>query len=65
MRVIEAYAVWLNLQVLCFGKTQAQKTGRPPCAPADLLKLYPYGYFQRIRSSRRLEVEGQRNVEVM
>ena len=65
VRVIEAYVVRLDLQVLGFSKAQPQKTGRPAYDPADLLKLYLYGYFQRIRSSRRLEAECQRNVEVM
>ena len=65
VRVIEAYVARLDLQALGFSKAQPQKTGRPPYDPADLLKLYLYGYFQRIRSSRRLEAECRRNVEVM
>jgi len=65
VRVIEAYVAQLDLQVLGFSKAQPQKTGRPAYDPADLLKLYLYGYFQRIRSSRRLEAECRRNVEVM
>lgn len=65
VRVIEAYVARLDLQALGFSKAQPQRTGRPPYDPADLLKLYLYGYFQRIRSSRRLEAECQRNVEVM
>ncbi|AOE86134.1 transposase [Pseudomonas sp. TCU-HL1] len=65
VRAIEAYVARLDLQALGFSKAQPQKTGRPPYDPADLLKLYLYGYFQRIRSSRRLEAECQRNVEVM
>ena len=65
VRVIEAYVARLDLQLLGFSKAQPQKTGRPAYAPADLLKLYLYGYFQRIRSSRRLEAECRRNVEVM
>ncbi len=40
-------------------------TGRPGYAPADLLKLYIYGYLNRIRSSRRLEAETHRNIEVI
>ncbi|PWU31084.1 IS5/IS1182 family transposase, partial [Pseudomonas sp. RW407] len=48
-----------------FSKARASKVGRPAYDPADLLKLYLYGYFHRIRSSRRLEAECQRNVEVM
>ena len=65
VRVIEAYVARLDLQVLGFSKAQPLKTGRPAYDPADLLKLYLYGYFQRIRSSRRLEAECQRNIEVM
>lgn len=65
VRVIEAYVARLDPQVLGFSKAQPQRTGRPAYDPADLLKLYLYGYFQRIRSSRRLEAECQRNVEVM
>ncbi|MBW6128592.1 IS1182 family transposase [Pseudomonas aeruginosa] len=65
VRVIEAYVARLDLQQLGFSKAQPSRTGRPAYDPADLLKLYLYGYFQRIRSSRRLEAECQRNVEVM
>jgi transposase len=42
-----------------------KRTGRPGYAPADLLKLYIYGYLNRVRSSRRLEAETHRNVEVI
>lgn len=65
VRVIEAYVARLDLQALGFSKAQPSRTGRPAYDPADLLKLYLYGYFQRIRSSRRLEAECQRNIEVM
>ncbi|MCQ4323791.1 IS5/IS1182 family transposase [Stutzerimonas stutzeri] len=65
VRVIEAYVARLDLQALGFGKAQPSRTGRPAYDPADLLKLYLYGYFQRIRSSRRLQAECQRNIEVM
>ena len=65
VRVIEVYVARLDLQALGFSKAEPLKTGRPGYDPADLLKLYLYGYFQRIRSSRRLEAECQRNVEVM
>lgn len=51
VRVIEAYVARLDLRVLGFSKAQARQTGRPSYDPADLLKLYLYGYFQRIRSS--------------
>ncbi|SFP20256.1 transposase, partial [Ectopseudomonas toyotomiensis] len=60
VRVIEAYVARLDLQALGFSKAEPLKTGRPGYDPADLLKLYLYGYFQRIRSSRRLEAECQR-----
>jgi transposase len=65
VRVIEAYVSLLDLEQLGFDKARPKATGRPSYDPADLLKLYLYGYFQRIRSSRRLEAECQRNVEVM
>ena len=53
VRVIEAYVARLDLQALGFSKVKPLKTGRPGYDPADLLKLYLYGYFQRIRSSQR------------
>jgi transposase len=61
--VIEAYVARLDLQALGFARAQPSRTGRPAYDPADLLKLYLYGYFQRIRSSRRLETECHRNIE--
>ncbi len=64
-RVIAAYVARLDLVALGFAKAVTKATGRPPYDPADLLKLYLYGYLHRIRSSRRLEAECQRNVEVM
>jgi transposase len=65
VRVIDAYVGRLDLVQLGFDKAIPKGTGRPSYDPADQLKLYFYGYFQRIRSSRRLEAECQRNVEVM
>lgn len=65
VRVIAAYVEQLSLAALGFTKAVTKATGRPPYDPADLLKLYLYGYLQRIRSSRRLEAECQRNVEIM
>jgi transposase len=53
------------LSALGFGKAQVAATGRPPYDPAALLKLYLYGYLHRIRSSRLLEAECHRNVEVI
>lgn len=64
-RVIEAFVRRLPLAGLGFSKARPKGTGRPPYDPADLLKLYLYGYLHQVRSSRRLERECQRNVEVM
>ena len=55
IRVIEAYVNNLELSALDFHRAQAKETGRPPYDPKDMLKLYVYGYMNRIRSSRRLE----------
>ncbi len=65
VRVIEAYVNTLNLAELGFLKTEPKDTGRPPYNPQDLLKLYIYGYMNRIRSSRRLETEAGRNLELV
>lgn len=65
VRVIDAYVARLDLAVLGFDKAVPKGNGRPPYNPGDLLKLYIYGYFYQIRSSRRLEAECQRNIEVM
>src|SRR5579863_5884351 len=48
-----------------FARVQPEATGRPGYAPGDLLKLYIYGYLNRVRSSRRLEAETHRNIEVI
>jgi len=63
--VIDAFVVRLDVAGLGFERAEAAETGRPGYDPRDLLKLYLYGYLQRIRSSRRLESECQRNVELM
>jgi transposase len=65
VRFIEAFVEGLDLKELGFQRTEPPATGRPPYDPADLLKLYVYGYLNRIRSSRRLEAEAKRNVELM
>jgi transposase len=52
-RVIDAFVGSLDLVQLGFSKAQAAATGRPAYDPADLLKLYLYGYLQQVRSSRR------------
>lgn len=64
-RVIDAYVNGLDMGALGFEKSVPAATGRPAYAPDDLLKLYLYGYWNRIRSSRKLEVECQRNLELM
>jgi len=64
-RVIDAFVDMLELQLLSFKKSQAAETGRPAYDPKDLLKLYIYGYFNHIRSSRKLMIECGRNIEVM
>ena len=64
-RVIEAYINSLNLANLGFAKPLPHDTGRPMYNPKDLLKLYVYGYMNKIRSSRRLETEPKRNLEVI
>jgi transposase len=64
-RVIEAFAAQTDLAALGFSKAEPASTGRPAYDPADLLKLYLYGYLHQVRSSRRLEHECRRNVEVM
>jgi transposase len=64
-RVIDAFVDRLDMQELGFVRAEAAETGRPGYDPRDLLKLYLYGYLQQIRSSRRLESECRRNVELM
>src|ERR1700723_3657064 len=65
VRFIDAFVDGFNLAAAGFGRVEAKATGRPGYAPGDLLKLYIYGYLNRVRSSRRLEREGQRNIEVI
>lgn len=65
IRVIDEFVEYLDLKELKFTKSVAASTGRPPYSPKFLLKLYLYGYLNRIRSSRRLEQECKRNIEVM
>ena len=64
-RVIDAFVMRLEMSELGFKRCEPAETGRPGYDPRDLLKLYLYGYLQQIRSSRRLEAECRRNVEVM
>lgn len=65
VRFLDAFVDGLDLGAAGFERVQAATTGRPGYYPADLLKLYLYGYLNRIRSSRRLEVETHRNLEVI
>lgn len=65
VRFIDVYVEGLDFQALGFTHARPAVTGRPAYRPADLLKLYLYGYLYRIRSSRRLEAEAGRNVELM
>ena len=65
VRVIDAFVVALDLAELGFDGVEPATTGRPSYHPSTLLKLYIYGYLNRVQSSRRLERESGRNVEVM
>jgi transposase len=65
VRVVDAFVNELDLQALGFEGTQPAETGRPSYHPAVLLKIYIYGYLNRVQSSRRLERECQRNLELM
>ena len=65
VRVIDAFVDMLDLKALDFSKAETCITGRKPYHPGDLLKLYVYGYLNQIRSSRRLEKECQRNLELL
>jgi transposase len=64
-RVIDAFVGRLDMDRLGFIRAEAAETGRPGYDPRDLLRLYLYGYLHQIRSSRRLEAECLRNIEVM
>src|SRR6202521_5265182 len=57
VRFIEAFVDGLDLAAAVCSRVPPKETGRPGYAPADLLKLYVYGYLNRVRSSRRLEAE--------
>ncbi|VVO40745.1 hypothetical protein PS833_05801 [Pseudomonas fluorescens] len=65
VRVVDVFVDELNLVNLGFEGAIPADTGRPAYHPAILLKIYIYGYLNRIQSSRRLEPEAQRNVELM
>lgn len=65
VRVIDAFVDRLDLGSLGFGHVEAEERGRPPYDPGDLLKLYVYGYMNRLRSSRELATACRRNLEVL
>ena len=65
VRFIDAFVDGLDLAAAGFERAAPKATGRPGYDPADLLKLYIYGYLNRVRSSRRLEAESKRNLEVI
>jgi transposase len=65
VRALEVFAEGLDAAQLGFAKAQPAETGRPPYHPLDLLRLLLWGYFNRVRSSRRLETECGRNLELL
>ena len=65
VRFIDAFVDGLDLAAAGFLRVEPKAMGRPGYAPGDLLKLYIYGYLNRVRSSRRLETECHRNIEVL
>src|SRR6478672_11193300 len=65
VRAIDVFVDELDLAELGFGGVDPEATGRPSYHPSVPLKLYIYGYLNRVQSSRRLEREASRNVEVM
>src|SRR5882724_8604774 len=65
VRVVDVFVDELKLHDLGFNGAEPAATGRPSYHPAVLLKIYIYGYLNQVQSSRRLEREAQRNVELM
>ena len=65
VRAIEAFVDILDLEDIGFAGMQPKATGRPAYHPSTMLKLYIYGYLNRIQSTRRLEQESGRNLELM
>ena len=65
VRVIDVFVDELDLRKLGFERADPAATGRPGYSPATLLKVYVYGYLNRVQSSRRLEIEAQRNLELI
>ena len=64
VRVVEAFIDELDFHALGFAGATPVETGRPAYHPSTMLKIYLYGYLNRIQSSRRLERETQRNIEL-
>jgi transposase len=65
VRVLDLFVNHFDLKKLGFSHSVTAEEGRPPYAPADLLKLYLYGYLNRIRSTRKLARECERNIELI
>ncbi len=65
VRIVDAFIDELDLAALGFAGVVPEVTGRPAYHPSTLLKIYLYGYLNRVQSSRRLEWEAQRNIELM
>jgi transposase len=65
VRVIDVFIDGLDLKKLGFDRAQPAATGRPGYRPSTLLKIHVYGYLNRVQSSRRLEAEAQRNIELI
>jgi len=65
IRIVDAFVDKLDLKELGFARAEPSDTGRPGYLPATMLKIYVYGYLNRIQSSRRLERESHRNVELI
>lgn len=65
VRVVEAFIDELDFHALGFAGATPAETGRPAYHPSTMLKIYLYGYLNRLQSSRRLEREAQRNIELM
>jgi transposase len=65
VRFVDAFIEGFDLAEMGFANVEPKPTDHPSYAPSDLLKLYIYGYLNRVRSSRRLEAETHRNVEVI
>ena len=65
VRLIDAFVDKIDLEKFGFEHVRIRQTGAPPYEPALLLKIYMYGYFNKVRSSRKLEAERGRNIELM